>query len=338
MASITLKELAEKLGVSPSTISRVLNNKTYSASPQLKEKILKAVSEYGYTPNSSAKELRTSATKTEQTFTVSCVFARSTSKDNNAFFESLAQQVKIAILNQGMKLGYTVYVDEINRLGDDFFNQTKGHGLIVLGRFASNETEFLKNYKRNIVGITVNRWDTPYDQVIVEGSSSAKIALDYLTSLGHHRIAYMGECYKEQRYNAYIKYIEDNALHADASLTFNCQMTETSAYEKGLAIADTLVNKASAVMCGNDITALGLLKALKQKGYEVPRNISVIAIDDIEQSQDSTPPLTTVHIPKREMCQFAVRLLKSRMTKQHSLPVQLILPATLTIRESVRKV
>lgn len=338
MTSITLKELAQKLGVSPSTISRVLNNKTYSASKELKEKILQAVSEYGYTPNSAAKDLRTNALKTEPQLTVSCVFARSTSKDNNAFFESLAQQVKISILNEGMKLGYTVYVDEISRLGEDFFALTKGHGLIVLGRFASNETEFLKNYKRNIVGITVNRWDTPYDQVIVEGSNTAKIALDYLCSLNHHRIAYMGECYKEQRYNAYIKYIEENSVHSDASLIFNCQMTEKAAYDKGIEIADKLVEKATAVLCGNDITALGLLRALSKKGYIVPKDISVIGIDDIDQSQESMPPLTTVHIPKHEMCYFAVKLLKSRMSRQHSLPVQLILPATLTIRESVRKV
>ena len=334
---MTLKELGKILGVSPSTISRVLNDKTYSASEENKRRILEAVSAYGYTPDIGAKNLRKQTHKSQPKFTVSCVFARSTHKENNVFFETLAQQAKIAILNAGMKLGSSIYVDEINTYRQEFIELTKGHGLIVFGLFRNDQSELLKWYKKNIVCISLNQWKMEYDQVVCDGGDAAIIALDYLHSLGHRKIAYYGECYKEIRYNKYIEYIGKMALHKDASLIYNCRMTEEESYLTGLRIAEDVAVKATAILCGNDVTAIGLLRAFKEKGIRVPQDISVISIDDIPQSQDTSPPLTTVHMPMHHMCRFAVNLLKSRLNKRHSLPVQINIPGTLTIRESTRK-
>ncbi len=334
---MTLKELSKILGVSPSTISRVLNDKTYSASEANKRRILEAVSTYGYTPDIGAKNLRKQTPKTQPKFTVSCIFARSTQRENNVFFEALAQQVKIGILNAGMKLGSSIYADEISAYREEFGELTKGHGVIVLGLFRNEQPELMKMYKKNVVCITLNQWKMDYDQVVCDGGAAAYTALDYLHSLGHSRIAYVGECYKEIRYTKYIEFIGNRALHSDASLTYNCRLTEEDGYNTGMKIASTVTKKATAILCGNDITAIGLLRAFKERGVRVPEDISVIAIDDIPLSQDATPPLTTVHMPMHHMCRFAVDLLKSRMMRRHTLPVQINIPGTLTVRESTRK-
>lgn len=93
----------------------------------------------------------------------------------------------------------------------------------------------------------------------------------------------------------------------------------------------------SAVFCANDATAVGAIKGFQENGYQVPGDISVIGIDDIEMASYVTPMLTTVHIPINELGRQAAKTLIDRIEKGHSLPYKMELPFSLAKRDSCAK-
>lgn len=116
------------------------------------------------------------------------------------------------------------------------------------------------------------------------------------------------------------------------SYIYETRQTETAGYDVGEKILQ-MENKPTAIYCANDITAVGILKAMaKSKNKYI--NISVISSDDIEQAQFTKPMLTTVALPKEEMARFAVYLLISRIKGQHTCITKVELEGKLIARES----
>ena len=90
----------------------------------------------------------------------------------------------------------------------------------------------------------------------------------------------------------------------------------------------------TAVFCANDVTAIGVMKAFREKGIMIPEDISVISIDNTEICQFSSPILTSIHIPKEDLGRFAVKLIIDRIEGGHRLPVKIEIPYTIITRES----
>ena len=90
----------------------------------------------------------------------------------------------------------------------------------------------------------------------------------------------------------------------------------------------------SAVFCCNDITAIGAMKAIQEKGLRIPNDISVISIDDIDMAQYLTPMLTTVHVPVEELGAITAKILIDRIEGGHHLPMRISLPFYIAHRES----
>lgn len=90
----------------------------------------------------------------------------------------------------------------------------------------------------------------------------------------------------------------------------------------------------TALFCANDMTAIGAMRALKEDGYRIPDDISIIGIDDIPTSQYMSPALTTVHIPIEELGNMTVKLLIDRIEGKHNLPLKVFLPFSIVERET----
>ena len=95
--------------------------------------------------------------------------------------------------------------------------------------------------------------------------------------------------------------------------------------------------KLTAIFCGNDITAIGAIRAIKDRKLKIPKDISVISIDDIDMAQYLSPMLTTIHIPVDEMGKMAAKTLIDRINGGHTLPMKLQLPFHLANRDSCGK-
>ena len=174
------------------------------------------------------------------------------------------------------------------------------------------------------------------DEVLCDGKKIAEIALEYLIRLGHRDIAYVGACHNEARYRGYSETLQRHGFDLIPDYVMETKHTEAEGFEamrKFLQMED----RPTGIYCGNDITAIGMLRCLQQYKNMVYQP-SIIASDDIEQSQNTKPMLTTVRLPKEEMGQFALYLLLNRIRKKHDSTVCMELEGKLVVRSSCCRV
>lgn len=336
---MTLKEIAKEAGVSISTVSRVINNNSKAASKDVQDRIWEIVRRTGYTPNSMAQNLKQgSASGSEaKSRSLACLFARTPDSMADMFFTSLARSIEQEAFRHNYILKYSFSAFDINNpttyqlIADNNVN-----GIAVLGRCDKQTLKFLKQYFNNVVYAGLNGLDANYDQVVCEGRQAARTVTEHLISLGHTRIAYIGETAYEERYAGYCDALVCRKLPLKREYIADVHLSSEDGY-RGAKMLMERGTDATAVFCSNDITAIGAMHAFQESGLKIPRDLSVISIDDIDTAQYLTPMLTTIHIPTQEMGQMAAKILIDRIEGGHRLPVKLQLPFYLANRESCAK-
>jgi DNA-binding LacI/PurR family transcriptional regulator len=334
---ITLKEIAKEAGVSISTVSRVVNkNSTSAASKEVQDRIWEIVRRTGYTPNSTARDLKkgTKSNAEPPSRSIACLFARSEDSKSDLFFSNLARSIEQEAFKHNYVLKYSFTAIDLHH-PNTFHLISDNHvdGVIVLGRCDSQTLSFLKQYFKFVAYTGLNNLDAKYDQIISDGYEAGKTAMKHLMELGHTRIGYIGETKKEDRYTAYCDSLTAARISYHKEYVVNVPLSLEGGYEgaKGLLRRNSDI---TAIFCSNDITAIGAMKALKEAGKRIPEDISIISIDDIDTAQYVSPMLTTIHMPVEEMGQMAVKILIDRIKGGHKLPIKINLPFYLANRES----
>lgn len=329
---MSLKKIAELAGTSVSTVSRVLNDPEHNChTPGLSEKIWSLADSLHYLPNSAARDLRLASSVPTPALTVDIFLTRFDSMDTDLFFRELFQHIREELIWQDCLLGEILSSENIIVLGD-FVSRKPDTGLIILGKCPSELVPLLKKRYDYIAGIDRNPTDYEYDEVVCSGLAAAEKAVEYLISLGHKNIAYIGDCTYESRYIGYYQALLNHKIPINY---INIHPSDQT-MDQGFQIMNTIIRspqRPTAVFCANDCTALGALKALRQskkRGY-LP---SIISIDNINDSQKSTPMLTTIDIPKKEMGHLALTLLLDRKKGAHRENVRIELPCRLIERDS----
>lgn len=338
---MSLKEIARRAGTSVSTVSRVLNNENYRCSdPALEQRIWQAARELSYLPNTAARALQAGGKAAKAGEEKPCRFdiflTRFPSLDQDLFFRELYDALKKELLKQRCLLGRLLTAPDVTALLQTptafSGNEDRADGLILLGKCPSELIAPLRNYYHHLAGIDRNPTDFDYDEVVCSGTEAAVTAMNYLISLGHKKIAYIGDCSYEARYIGYYQSLINHNLPLDYSNIYPTSQTR----QEGMQMMQVILQKKdlpSAIFCANDSTALGVfdyLKKHRRKGY-IP---SVIAIDNIKESEETKPMLTTIDIPKKEMAHHAVLLLLDHVRGGHKDAVRMELPCRLLVRES----
>lgn len=344
---MSIKKIAEKVGVSQSTVSRVLNNPNYHcSSPEMRERIWKAAMELNYTPNEAARNLKMGIAKTiGRTFYISVLMTRMDSAQPDPFFAELLRVVESEIHRQTSILSNVWYQSvfsndrkckmvSLDRIINEMYAETeeKCDGLIIIGKCNKEALKKLKAKFKNIVSVNRNSTNYEVDEVTCDGQKVAMEAVEYLISLGHHDIGYVGECHNEARYRGYVDALNRHHIEIDPAFVIETRQTESEGYE-ALNRFYQMEYMPTGIYCANDITAVGMLKCLSKnkKRYFTP---SIIASDDIEEAQFTKPMLTTVGLPKEEMGKFAVALLLDRIQEGHKNIVSMELEGSLMKRDS----
>lgn len=329
---MSLKQIASIVGTSVSTVSRVLNNTSSTcASKELQDKIWQAARETGYRPNEAARTLKKGGEN--KASHVIIVMARVTA-DEDPFFSELLRCLEIELLQQGAVIDDVIHADEY--LQEDF---TKANGIIILGRCSSALLKQISDKNKNIVGIWRNSMNFNIDEVICDGKKAAKLAIRHLLSLGHQKIAYIGDCSYESRYVGYCDILFQNNIPLDYELIRQTNQTKKeteTAFQKLIENKMTGKTDFSAIFCANDYTAIHVLELLRRLKPDVRNSISVISIDDIEDAQNTTPFLTTIRIPRQEMAHMAVMVLMDRIRKGHTDVLRIEFSGRLINRDSCR--
>ena len=355
---MSLKKIAEMTGTSVATVSRVLNHPEHRCNKDgLAEKIWEAAASLQYIPNTTARNLRLGSPTTTQPFVVDIFLTRFDSMEEDSFFLELFQYIQAELIQCGCVLGDILHSVDILNLGREhgstnsipyktiptmgnpntvsssiFVQPKKNTGLIILGKCPAGLIPILKKRYSYLTGIDRNPTDYEYDEVICNGTTAAEKAVEYLISLGHKDIAYIGDCTYESRYTGYYQTLLNHKLPLNHLHIHPTNQTQEEGYQIMTSIIRQPI-RPTAIFCANDSTALGVLAALKKhkkKGY-LP---SVISIDNIRASEKTSPMLTTIDIPKKEMSHLALTLLLDRKNKQHKENVRLELPCRLIERES----
>lgn len=347
---MSIKKIAELSGSSPATVSRILSNPNYKCStPGLREKVWKIAMEMNYTPNEAARNLKKGNGKRQtDSCSIDILMTRMEGANSDPFFAELLHCVESQIHAQNGILSSLWYKSLFS--DDKKCEQTRiepiikemieeaaqsepmKKGLIIIGRCNVKVIQILKRYYKNIVSINRNSTNYEVDEVICDGRKIAAMAVNYLVSLGHTRIAYVGSCRGEARYKGYQEVLRENMIDFFPEYIMDVKQTE----KQGLQTMKKfmmLEDPPTAIYCANDITAIGMLKCLNQYNTSL-YSPSIISSDDIEEAQNTNPMLTTVQLPKENMAKFAVYLLLDRMRAGHKEVVRMELEGKLMIRNS----
>lgn len=324
--NMSLRRIAEKTGVSISTVSRVINGTDPKcASPATKELVWQAARAIGYQPNATARRLQ-KGEEAADAHVLGVVLGRTERTENDFFFQALSSAIAQETVRQGASLGPELHAKEACAA------PPACSGIVVLGRCSSATLQRLHSIYRQMICVGLNAFSDKYDQVICNGHAAAAQAVNYLVSKGHRRIGYVGECYAESRYIGYRETMMREKLPMHASLVYEVMQTEMG----GMHAAQRLLGQEAlpdALFCANDITAMGLIRGFQQSqdGRPLP---AVVSIDDISEAQTIRPALTTIHIPKEEMGAMAVKMLLDRLQRGHQEALRIEFPCRLVRRAS----
>ena len=323
---MSLKKIAEMAGVAPSTVSRVLNDRSSGcASKEVREKIWASAHALGYVPNEAARTLKSGACEEPAPVRIGVILSRIQDLSEDPFFYELFRAVEVSLFTQSCVLNVVAHSpEELTRV-------SAPDGLIILGRCSDDALTELQKITPNIVGIWRNPMNYQVDEVVCDGAKAAELAMEHLLSLGHKKIGYIGDWSHESRYVGYCQTLIRHGLPLD----YNRIMPTNQTRDQGERAMTQLLERdeVTAVLCANDITATGALRALKRRRAQ-KHPVSVISIDNIEQSQQTVPMLTTVDIPRADMAHMAVKILTDRINKGHIQCLRVEFPCKIIQRES----
>lgn len=344
---MSIKKIAEKVGVSPATVSRVLNNPNYRcAVPGLRDKIWRTAIELNYVPNEAARNLKMGVFAPEKkTYYINVLMTRMDADQSDPFFTELLHIIESEIHKHMCILSKVWYqplfsndrkckMANLDRVIEDMYQETEGKcdGLIIIGKCNKEAVKKLNRKYKSVVSVNRNSTNYEVDEVLCDGKKIASMAVEYLIGLGHQSIGYVGECHNEARYQGYLETLRKHDIDLEPDYVMESKQTEAEGFEIMRRLLQS-EDCPTGIYCANDITAIGMLKCLNKykNRYITP---SIIASDDIEQAQYTNPMLTTVRLPKEEMGKFALYLLLDRMQSEHKSIVRMELEGKLMIRDS----
>lgn len=347
--SSKLKDIATRAGVSVSTVSRVINNDPAKpASPETAAMVWQIVHELQYVPNQTARMLIHRAKDGSEKLdhkSIGCILAAYDDLFSDPFFSEVIAGVQGEVGLRGYSMEYTFPVSATGGPQDsNFFNSIstrKVSGAVLLGRVTRPLLDMLRAYIPHLVYCGLNYIDADIPQVICDAVQGFTQLMEYLVGKGHRRIGFVGETNRgrllmnERRFLTYQREMERCGLPVEERYVLESGMSLSGGYrsmQKALAQPD----HASAYVCVNDITAIGAMRAIVEKGLSIPQDISIAAFDDIEMCSYITPRLTTIHTPMKAMGQMAVRTLLEQFG-DGALPVRSYVPLELIERESCRE-
>lgn len=333
---MTLKEIASLAGVSPSTVSRVINHPgSKAASRKVEDKIWQIVRETGYVPDVSARSLKlhgTSGRTPDTPKAIGCLLARTHTSD--PFFSKIARGLEREALRNGYTVKYIFSYQDMRQPDIQLaIRQTKVEGVALLGRPDSRMRSFLKANFKKIIYAGLNNIDSDFDQITCNAYLASKTAVSYLAKLGHTQIAYLGERKNEIRYRGYLDAISQLALPLNREYIIDTPLSSEGGYQAAIRLLSA-ENNITALFCANDLTAIGAMKAAKEIGRCIPKDLSVIGIDDIETCQYTKPMLTTIHIPMEDLGTMTAKILIDRIETGKRIPMKVELPFRLIRRDS----
>ncbi len=335
--SMKSKDLAQMLGVSPSTISMVLNNKP-GISESTRKLILNKIHELGI----ESSDFPTKSSISE--FIYFMIYLKHGKVvGDTPFFSQLIEGIEQSAKSYRYNL-LIVYFNE----GDDIstalplIHSGQCKGLILLATEMSIENiEPFTALGKPIVLLDSYFKRLSLDTIIIDNTQTASSATRYLIEKGHRQIGYLHSAFHinnfSERKDGFYKELEHFGLQIHPDSEYKLTPTVDEAYKEMKEILASNPSLPTAFFADNDIIALSAMRALKESGYKIPEDISIIGIDNMPTCELMDPPLTTMHVPKQQMGILAMRRLVEKINGQLPEPFTIKVCTTLVERYSIKQ-
>jgi len=307
----SMSALARHLGLSRWTVSRVLNGHP-GISPKTVAKVQKAIHELGFQPNPLARGLRGGSTAT-----IGICFQE---------LESPILVKKIGVLQHQLRdRGYRAII-ELTNGNIDLERQTLQHffsvrvdGIVLIGTTQTSDSPLIQqlvNSQTPVILVDPER-DIPLPTITLDRYQGIQLVMDHLYEQGHRRFATLGidgqVPYGNSRWEGIRAWLKKKKLKLSDSIVAVSDDSDASGrYEDGQRLAERLMKQVDvprALVCINDRVAIGAIRVLHEHGYSVPGEFSVVGFDNLDVSEFTHPPLTTVTQQVDEMMTQATSLL-----------------------------
>ena len=325
---ISLKTLGEYLNLSPATISLVLNNApgVRSIPQETRDRVIEAAAKFDYRPSFFARSLRK-----RQTFTVGVLVPE--------LSDNYSAQVMAGVEELLIEEGY-FYLTASHRRKPDLIEE---YPRLLMDRsvegFILIDTILEKSLNLPTVAVAGHRKIEGVTNVVLDQRRAAELALRHLHQLGHRKIAFMrGGSHSsdaDDRWNCLVAVARELKLPILPKLTVQLK-SRVSTPELGFEPANELLDRGefTAMVCYNDISAIGAIRACVDHGLSVPQDVSVVGFDDIQSAAFHNPSLTTIRQPLAQMGKVAANILLRRIRGQSTYSDVVPIHPELVIRES----
>lgn len=332
---VNIRDVAKAADVSVATVSHVIN-RNYFVSEHLIKRVNKAIKDLNYSPNLVAGSLRR-----KKTGTIGLIVP----DNSNPFFAELSKNIE----NSTYLLGYNIFIcnssydikRELNNL--DMLISKRVDGILIIPE--TNEDTLIEKAKNSGIPLVLIERNFPnlfLDKILINHFKAGYESANYLIGLGHKKIIFIDrksdKFHSIERKRGYKQALKDNKIKIDNRLIIRGGKLFVSGYE----IVEVLVKNhldTTAILCFEDIEAIGAINAAKKFGLKVPEDISIVGYGDLSFSKYLVPELTTIYIPIAQIAIEAVKVLNKRIKNPNikNIITKVIEPE-LVIRQSTRKI
>ena len=337
-SQISIVDVAKHAGLSPATVSRVLNRSGYY-SFETQQKVEEAVIQLGYSPNWMARGLKGMPSRL-----IGLIIPDIT----NVFYTSLANSILTTLRksNEEMVLCITEEDPKKDLAYLQILEQKRVDGILYTHPEGGNNSDYVRRLAKNgfpIVEVNRQRETGLLEAVLADNYRGVKQVMSYLFGLGHRRIAMISGSVNistgAERLAGYKNSYSEAGIEVEPDLLKTGSFSREFGEQAALELLD-MPNPPTAIFAASNRIALGLLHILGQRKIRIPDDLSVVAFDDTEWMPVWSPPISVVDIAVNEMSQLAVDLLHHRISQAelNPKPTTYHLGTTLIIRESCKAI
>ncbi len=330
-----IREIAKRAKVSTATVSRTIN-RVPTVDRQLAKRVWKVIEELGYYPNTQARALVSGKTR---------IFGLIVSEITNPFFPEIVQSFEDIAVQHNYEILLTSTVHDPKRMETSVRRmlERRVEGVAIL-TFGMEEAllEGLRFRKVPLVFVDVGPPVPRVSNIKINYGNGIRQAVQHLAALRHEQIAFVTGPLKlksaKARKDAFEESLREIGLHPDPELIIEGDHT----LEAGIQALTRLVKLKklpTAIMCSNDLTAIGVIREAYEFGIPVPQELSVVGFDDVRLAQFITPPLTTIRMSQSELAKLAFKALLTEVERETPTEhgTEYVLDTDLVLRKSTAR-
>ncbi len=333
-STITIIDVAREAGVSYGTVSRVINDSP-NVKPETRERVKEVINRMGFVGNRNARSLVSGRSN---------VIGLLIPDLGTAYIGEIIRGIdfELETANYNLML-YTTHRRETKETGyiSSLIQSGVDGVILILPRNPANYLERLRALKFPYVLVDHQGIDEQGPAVGATNFQGAMDSTEYLISLGHRKIAFitgsMDLGCAQERLAGYKAALEKHSLPVKQEWIIEGDFEQSTGYV-GAKVLISLKEKPTAIFASNDMMAFGVMNAVRDMGLKIPGDMSIIGFDDIFQSSQTMPGLTTVQQPLEQMGRKATRMLVEMMSEGEIKSGKVELPTHLVIRDSCRKI